>query len=96
MARLARDTGILTQNQVLEMFGLPPFEGGDIRLRSLNYVNADIADQYQMSKANAPTTEQVNSESGTTEQGTKGTASGMQDLAKEMNDGKEDKDESEN
>lgn len=102
MARLARDTGLLTQNQVLEMFGLPPFEGGDIRLRSLNYVNADIADQYQMGKANASATpssgqaEQVNSGPGTTEQGTKGTASGMQDLAKETNDGKEGKDESEN
>jgi len=51
MARLARDTGILTQNQVLDMFGLPPYEGGDLRLRSLNYVNANIADEYQMTKA---------------------------------------------
>ena len=45
------------------MFGLPPFEGGDIRLRSLNYVNANIADEYQLTKASAITrmsTEQDN------------------------------------
>lgn len=51
MSRQARDTGIMTQNQVLEMFGLPPYEGGNLRLRSLNYVNADIADEYQMMRA---------------------------------------------
>lgn len=51
MARIARDTGILTQNQVLDMFGLPPYDGGELRLRSLNYVNANIADEYQMKKA---------------------------------------------
>jgi len=62
MARLARDTGILTQNQVLDMFGLPPYEGGDLRLRSLNYVNANIADEYQMTKANGETMKDNNSD----------------------------------
>lgn len=53
MARIARDTGVLTQNQVLDMFGLPPYDGGELRLRSLNYVNANIADEYQLTKADA-------------------------------------------
>lgn len=84
MARIARDTGILTQNQVLDMFGLPPFEGGDIRLRSLNYVNADIADEYQLTKAASPRN---------TERDRILAVSGKQDLLDEMNDGKEEDDE---
>ena len=42
--------GTLTDNQVLAIFGYPPFEGGDIRHISLNYINRDIADQYQLQK----------------------------------------------
>ncbi len=42
--------GTLTDNQVLAIFGYPPFEGGDVRKQSLNYINRDIADQYQLSK----------------------------------------------
>lgn len=44
--------GTLTDNQILGIFGFPPFEGGDIRHMSLNYINRDIADAYQMSKGN--------------------------------------------
>lgn len=40
--------GVLTDNQILGIFGYPPFEGGDIRHQSLNYINRDIADEYQM------------------------------------------------
>lgn len=40
--------GTLTDNQVLSIFGYPPFEGGDIRKQSLNYINREIADQYQL------------------------------------------------
>ena len=40
--------GVLTDNQILEIFGYPPFEGGDVRHMSLNYINRDIADQYQL------------------------------------------------
>jgi len=40
--------GTLTDNQVLSIFGYPPFEGGDVRKQSLNYINRDIADQYQL------------------------------------------------
>lgn len=42
--------GTLTDNQVLAVFGYPPFEGGDVRNKSLNYINREIADQYQLSK----------------------------------------------
>jgi len=42
--------GTLTDNQILAIFGYPPFEGGDVRHMSLNYINREIADQYQMSK----------------------------------------------
>lgn len=41
--------GTLTDNQILAIFGYPPFEGGDVRNKSLNYINRDIADQYQLS-----------------------------------------------
>lgn len=40
--------GVLTDNQILDIFGYPPFEGGDVRHMSLNYINRDIADQYQL------------------------------------------------
>lgn len=42
--------GTLTDNEILAVFGYPPFEGGDIRNKSLNYINRDIADTYQLSK----------------------------------------------
>ncbi len=45
--------GGLTDNQLLAVFGYPPFEGGDIRHQSLNYVNREIADKYQLGKINA-------------------------------------------
>lgn len=41
--------GTLMDNQVLAIFGYPPFEGGNVRKQSLNYINRDIADQYQLS-----------------------------------------------
>lgn len=42
--------GTLTDNQILAIFGYPPFDGGNIRHISLNYINREIADQYQMGK----------------------------------------------
>lgn len=51
MAKLATATGIATLNQVAEMFGYPPFEGGDRRLQSLNYADTNIVDQYQIATA---------------------------------------------
>ena len=50
LAQLARDTGIMTLNQINEMFGIEPFEGGDRRLQSLNYVNVENVDEYQKAR----------------------------------------------
>ena len=51
--KLAGDRGALTNNKILEIFGLPPYEGGDVRLQSLNYVDVDIANKYQLANAGA-------------------------------------------
>jgi hypothetical protein len=48
LADLATKTGMLTLNQINEMFGVSPYAGGDVRLRSLNYIDASIANQYQL------------------------------------------------
>lgn len=40
--------GTLTDNQILSIFGYPPFEGGNKRKQSLNYINAELADSYQI------------------------------------------------
>ncbi|MGI6751094.1 MAG: phage portal protein [Anaerovoracaceae bacterium] len=50
LAEMATRTRLMTLNQINEMFGIEPFEGGDVRLQSLNYVDSAIANQYQMSK----------------------------------------------
>lgn len=51
LANLAKETGIMTLNQINEMFGIEPFEGGNRRLQSLNYVNIEDIDAYQKGKA---------------------------------------------
>lgn len=48
--KILSDNGLLTGNQILAVFNYPPFEGGNTRPKSLNYINSDIADQYQLSK----------------------------------------------
>jgi hypothetical protein len=42
--------GALTNNELLGLFGYPPYDGGNVRLMSLNYVDVNIANQYQMNK----------------------------------------------
>lgn len=44
----ATNVGLMTLNQIGEMYGMEPFEGGDVRMRSLNYVEDSIANQYQL------------------------------------------------
>lgn len=61
-AQILGDRGALTNNQLLEMFGLPPYEGGDVRLMSLNYVNIEIANQYQLNNAGAKTEQNTEKE----------------------------------
>jgi hypothetical protein len=48
LAKLATATRLFTLNRINEMFGEEPFEGGNIRLQSLNYVDSSIANQYQI------------------------------------------------
>lgn len=51
IATLATNTGLLTLNEINDMFGMEPFEGGDRRLQSLNFASVDLVDQYQLSDA---------------------------------------------
>ncbi|MDF2591390.1 MAG: putative phage portal protein [Clostridia bacterium] len=51
LAGLAKETGIMTLNQINEMFGIEPFPDGNRRLQSLNYVNIKDIDAYQKGKA---------------------------------------------
>ena len=44
---------ISTDNQILGIFGLEPYEGGNVRRMSLNYVDVDIANTYQLNNAGA-------------------------------------------
>lgn len=48
-----RDMGAITINQALENFGYPPIPNGDRRVMSLNYVDVNIANQYQLNNAGA-------------------------------------------
>lgn len=48
LAREMMPMGVLSVNEVREIFNMPPVDGGDERIKSLNYVNADKADQYQL------------------------------------------------
>lgn len=42
--------GLLTINEGREIFNMSPVDDGDRRLMSLNYVDADIANEYQLKK----------------------------------------------
>lgn len=48
LSDLATKTRLMTLNQINEMFGAPPFAGGDVRLQSLNYADSGIVNQYQL------------------------------------------------
>lgn len=51
VADILGNRGALTNNALLELFGYPPYIGGDERYMSLNYVDVNIANQYQLNKA---------------------------------------------
>ena len=42
--------GILSLNESRSLLGFEPIEGGSKRLQSLNYVDADKANEYQLDK----------------------------------------------
>lgn len=44
----SRELGLFTTNELRDMFGYPPVEDGDTRKVSLNYVNADKQNEYQL------------------------------------------------
>jgi HK97 family phage portal protein len=46
--------GLFTINEMREVWELEPVEGGDRRILSLNYVNADKADKYQLGEEPEP------------------------------------------
>lgn len=53
LATLATNTGLMMLNQIADMYGLEPFEGGNRRIQSLNFMNTDLIDQYQLAQAGA-------------------------------------------
>ncbi len=53
LATLATNTGLQTLNEINDIFGFEPFETGNRRLQSLNFVNVDIVDNYQLNNAGA-------------------------------------------
>ncbi len=70
------DRGAITLNKYLELLYLPPFEGGDIRVISLNYVKTEDQTLYQTGKEN------VNSSNPQTDDSTKQTSDYIKELLK--------------
>lgn len=54
MVKVLSQAGVLTKNEMREVMGFPPLEGeeGNVVIQSLNNINADNADEYQMNKSN--------------------------------------------
>ena len=50
LATLAKDTGLMTLNEIRELYGLSPLpdDEGNRRLQSLNYVSTKLVDNYQV------------------------------------------------
>jgi hypothetical protein len=51
VADILGNRGALKNNQLLALFGYPPYEGGDVRNMSLNYIDVSLANQYQLKRA---------------------------------------------
>lgn len=51
---VTREIGLLTTNEQRALFGLPPVEGGDERVLSLNYVKESDMTKYQTGEAPEP------------------------------------------
>ena len=50
VVQMLMDRGMMSINQGLEVFNLPPIEDGDKFIISLNFVDKKIANQYQLGK----------------------------------------------
>lgn len=53
LIKTAGEQGLLTDNQKLALLGYPPVPGGEKRTMSLNYIDVDLANAYQMSRTNS-------------------------------------------
>ena len=51
IADILGNRGALTNNELLELFGYPPYEGGHVRNMSLNYIDVIISNEYQLKRA---------------------------------------------
>ncbi|SDL20235.1 phage portal protein [Natronincola ferrireducens] len=51
VADILGNRGALTNNELLQLFGYPPYEGGHVRNMSLNYIDVTLANDYQMKRA---------------------------------------------
>jgi HK97 family phage portal protein len=51
VANILGTRGALTNNDLLELFGYPPYPEGGTRYMSLNFADVAIANEYQMSRA---------------------------------------------
>lgn len=55
LVKTAGEQGLLTDNQKLALLGYPPIEGGEKRTMSLNYIDVNLANSYQMGRKNTTT-----------------------------------------
>ncbi|MDM5352599.1 phage portal protein [Lysinibacillus sphaericus] len=55
LLKTAGEQGLLSDNQKLALLGYPPIDGGERRTQSLNYIDVNLANAYQMSKKNVGT-----------------------------------------
>jgi hypothetical protein len=47
--------GAMTNNALLALFGMEPYPEGDVRMASLNYIDTNLINAYQMGKAKTNT-----------------------------------------
>lgn len=50
LLKTAGEQGLLSDNQKLAILGYPPIKGGDKRTMSLNYIDVELANAYQMGR----------------------------------------------
>lgn len=57
VADILGNRGALSNNELLQLFGYPPYEGGDVRNMSLNFIDVNLAADYQLKRAGGKGTE---------------------------------------
>jgi HK97 family phage portal protein len=62
VADILGNRGALTNNGLLALFGYPPYDGGNVRNMSLNFIDVGISNEYQMKRAGIKETTQGGSE----------------------------------